>query len=260
MIFSDLTKLAPVFIFAAWTVITPALAQEQGGSKLSRGDLPVEAIEQIVHDYLLQNPEVISKAMEILEQRRRAAWAKQAKRVIDARGQELFNDPRSPVGGNPKGDVTVVEFFDYRCRYCRAVAPTVVNLEREDSQVRIVYKEFPILGPQSLLAAKAALASRAQGKYVALHGALMKAKGNFSEQRIIEIAAAAGLDTVRLRKDMRDSRIMASIEQNRALAQALGINGTPAFVIGNELVPGVMNLKSFKQRIARVRSERMRSE
>ena len=211
-------------------------------------------IERIIRDYLLRNPEVIREALQALENKQRAAEAERVKGVIAQRREEILRDPDSPVGGNPDGDATVVEFFDYRCGYCRAVAPTLATVAGEDPKLRIVYKEFPILGPPSLLAARAALASRGQGKYLAFHRALMGAEGDFTEARLLEVAASVGLDPTRLRKDMQDPKILATIQRNYALARSLGINATPSFVIGNEFVVGELNVLALKLRIAQARS------
>lgn len=232
----------------------PIWAGEAPGAKPSLADLPVETIEQIIRDYLLRNPEVIREAMQALEVKQRAAEAERVKGVIVQRREEIQRHPDSPVGGNPDGDVTVVEFFDYRCPYCRTVAPTLATVAGEDPKLRVVYKEFPILGPPSVLAARAALASREQGKYLALHRALMAAEGDFTEARLLEIAASVGLDTARLRKDMEDPKIIATIQRNYALARSLGINGTPSFVVGDELVVGELNAAALKLKIARARS------
>lgn len=197
-------------------------------------------VERIVRQYLLKNPEVIAEAIASLEQKREAAQTAAAHQALGQNQGPLYNDAEAPVGGNPQGDVTIVEFFDYRCGYCRKVHPAVENVLKKDAKVRIIYKEFPILGPPSVLAARAALASRAQGKYVAFHNALMSGGGSFSEAEILETAASVGLDSERLKKDMAAPEIEAILQKNFALAQALAIRGTPAFVVGKKLIPGAM--------------------
>ena len=249
------TRLMALGLIAlsAW-IGAPALAAESAGAPAPPGELPVAAIEQIIRDYLLRNPEVLREAMQALEAKQRTAETERVKGVIAQRREEILRDPDSPVGGNPDGDATVVEFFDYRCPYCRAVVPTLATAAGEDPKLRIVYKEFPILGPSSALAARAALASREQGKYLAFHRALMAAEGDFTEARILEIAASVGLDTARLRKDMEDPKIIATIQRNHALARSLGINATPSFVIGEALVVGGMEAATLKLWIAKARS------
>jgi protein-disulfide isomerase len=206
-----------------------------------------------VRDYLLNNPEVLLEAMEVLQERQRVAEAEIVQKAIVARRDEILNDPTAPVGGNEAGDVTLVEFFDYNCPYCRRVAPTVARLEKADPGLRVVYKEFPILGPGSDFAARAALASQRQGKYFAFHNALMQADGNVTEETVIEIAREVGLDTERLGADMQDPAIDAAIARNRQLASALGINGTPAFVIGDHIVPGAVDLATLQGLVVRAR-------
>ncbi len=218
------------------------------------GELSREAIERIVREYLLEHPEVIMEALQALEERQRTAQRQRASESLNARRSELVGDPATPVGGNPQGDVTVVEFFDYRCGYCKSVAPALKQLVKEDSKVRLVYKEFPILGPESILAARAALAAGGQGKYVALHDALMTASESLTLPVILTIAGQVGLDTARLQKDMESPAILAVIQRNHELAQALGINGTPAFVVGSELVPGAVDLAALKRLVDQARA------
>jgi protein-disulfide isomerase len=212
--------------------------------------------EQRVREYLLKNPEVIMEALQILQERQRAAEAENLKRTLAERSEEILNDPAAPTGGNPAGDVTVVEFFDYNCPYCRRVAPTVTELEEADPDLRLVYKEFPILGPGSQFAARAALASRSQGKYGPFHNALMQATEQVTEESVMEIAREVGLDIEQLRAEMQDPAIQAAIARNLHLADALGITGTPSFIIGDEVVPGAVDLRTLQSLIARARREK----
>jgi protein-disulfide isomerase len=213
-----------------------------------------EAIETVVREYLLRNPEVVAEAIRVLQARQEEAERQQATAAIQARRSELLEDPAAPVGGNPAGDVTVVEFFDYRCGYCRAMAPTLRELVAADPGVRIVYKEFPILGPDSLLAARAALAARAQGRYLPFHEALMAAKDPLTLPSILAVARGVGLDPGRLERDMEAPEIGQAIERNHALAQALGVNATPAFVVGAVAVRGAVDLATLREVVARGRA------
>lgn len=234
-------------LLAFGSPVVPAAEPEKAPSR--------QAIEEIVRDYILKHPEVLLESIRKMEERQREAQRQQARKAIAAHRSALLNDPGSPVGGNPRGNVTVVEFFDYRCPHCKRVVPTVKKLLQDDPNVRFVYKEFPILGEDSLLAAKAALASRAQGKYVAFHNALMAAKESLNEAQVMKIAAGVGLDGARLKADMNKPETLAVIKGNYALAQALGIEGTPAFVIGTELVPGAASLEVLKELVAKARSK-----
>ncbi|MBI4537564.1 MAG: DsbA family protein [candidate division NC10 bacterium] len=214
-----------------------------------------EAVEQIIHRYLLDHPEVIMESVRQFQERQRADERKRASATIATRQDDLLRDSASPVAGNPQGDVTVVEFFDYRCGYCKRVAPVLRQLMAEDPNVRVVFKEFPILSPESTLAAKAALAAHAQGKYLPFHDALMTSNSALSMPDILKIAAQLQLDTGKLQADMNKPEIQAALQKNHALAQAMGITGTPAFIIGPELVPGAIELPVFKELIAKARQQ-----
>jgi protein-disulfide isomerase len=213
----------------------------------------LEPFEQRVRDYLLSHPEVIMEALQVLQQRQRLAEAEELRQAIARRSDELLHDPAAPVGGNPSGDVTLVEFFDYNCTYCRRVAPTVAGLIAADSGLRVVYKEFPILGPGSTFAARAALAAREQERYAPFHGAMMDAEGTLDERRVLEIARAVGIDLAQLRQDMGNPAIEQAIARNLELAAALGITGTPSFVVGEQIVPGAVDRGTLAALIAQVR-------
>ena len=213
-----------------------------------------DAFGQQVRAYLLENPEVIIEAMQGLEERRRTAELNEIQTVIQSRAEELLNDPASPVGGNPVGDVTLVEFFDYNCQYCRRVGPVMIDAEADDSGLRIVYKEFPILGPNSTAAAKVALATHRQGRYDEFHKELMKAKGVADEASALKLAEELGLDMERLKEDMEAPEIQAAIDRNLALAQDLRISGTPTFIVGDQLLPGATDLGTLQAMIGRARA------
>ncbi len=230
--------LGAALLAAAVTV--SGCSREEEKTKAQSQPRSKEEIERIVRNYLLQNPEVLVESMRALEEKKEADRREKAKGAIGRRRAEIFHDPDSPVGGNPEGDVTIVEFFDYQCGFCRRVAPVVDKALERDPKLRIVYKEFPILGPNSSLAARAALASRGQGKYLPFHKALMRVEGALSESNLLRVAASVGLDTARLKEDMKSPDIEAAIKRNHALARALFIRGTPAFIIGDRLFPGAL--------------------
>jgi protein-disulfide isomerase len=246
---------ATAVLAGGWFAITADAQRGQVSPQVSTGAEEPDPFERRVREYLLKNPEVIMEALQILQERQRAAQAENLKRTIAERSEEILNDPAAPVGGNPAGDVTLVEFFDYNCPYCRRVAPTLAELEEADPALRLVYKEFPILGPGSQFAARAALASRRQGKYVAFHNALMQATEQVTEESVMEIARTVGLDTEHLRADMQDSAIHEAIARNLQLADALGITGTPSFILGEEIVPGAVDLRTLQSLITRARRE-----
>ena len=149
--------------------------------------------------------------------------------MLSDRHQEIFDDPATPVGGNPQGDVTIVEFFDYRCPYCKQVQPSLETLLDQDPKLRFVYKEMPVLGPSSVVAAHAALAARLQGKYDAFHNAMMAAKGQITDEVVYHVAGSVGLDVERLKRDMASPEVDQAVKANLALAEALDIRGTPGF-------------------------------
>lgn len=218
------------------------------GDSTDRADL-----ESQLRTYLLANPDVLIESVNGLQAREQAAENNELTAVISQRHDEIFNDPSSPVGANPNGDATLVEFFDYNCPYCRQATPMLDKLEQEDKGMRLVFKEYPILGPGSVFAARAALASRKQGKYLAFHKAMMAYEGRITEDSSLEVAANVGLDVERLKQDMADPAIDEIIKRNVALAQALRISGTPSFVVGKEIVRGLTDASSLKRLIASAR-------
>lgn len=213
-----------------------------------------EEVARIVRDTLLKSPEILVEAMRLLEERQKLEADAAARQAIADSKKELRDDPDSVVAGNPKGDVTVVEFFDYKCGYCKRAHPTVADLRKSDGKVRIVLKELPILGPESLIAARAAVAARKSDKYLKFHDALMTARGSLDEASVLQIAAEVGLDAKKLKADMAGSDVTAVLQRNRALAEKLGVNGTPAFVIGDNLVPGAIDLGAMKSLVAETRA------
>jgi len=235
----------------AWLVLDPGF---RGGAGTS-GEMAQDAFERRVRDYLLNHPEVIIESVQRLEARRRAAEETEAHSVLKSRADDVLRDPASPVGGNPQGDVTLVEFFDYNCGYCRQVAPVVDEAEKSDAGLRIVYKEFPILGPNSIFAARAALAAHRQGKYAPLHKALMKVRGNVDEASVMRVAGELGLDLARLKADMADAAIQSAIDRNLELARALRITGTPGFVVGNQILRGATDVATLRKLIDEARKK-----
>ena len=232
----------------------PAAAQEQS---LPGGFAPdqVQGIEQIVRDYLIQHPEVLIQSLTTYQENQRVAKEQRRQQaVVDSR-TALTEDPDTPVIGKPGADVTIVEFFDYRCQYCRRVVTAIRKLIEEDDKIRLVMKEFPILGPQSIQAARAALAAAKQSKYEEFHWALMTEPGDMSDPHIRQVARSVGVDVDRMMADMESSEIQAMIQRNNDLAQALQITGTPAFVIGETLVPGAVDRKTIERLVAQARAK-----
>lgn len=211
------------------------------------------ALGKSIREYLLANPEVLVEAMQELERRQDSQRDAVAQKGVQENQAELFRDPDSPIGGNPNGNVVIVDFNDYQCPYCKRAHQAVKSVLAADGNVKIVYKDLPILGEASRIAALAALASTRQGKHQALHDALMESNGKLDRDRIFEIAASVGLDRAQLEKDMQDPKLKQIIDRNLALASALGVRGTPAFVIGKQFVPGAVDAATLKQLIADAR-------
>ncbi len=189
------------------------------------------AIEKIVHDYLVGHPTVLIEATQALQMQQQKTMMTNAEAAIAKNGKELFNLPGSPVIGNPKGNVTLVEFFDYQCDVCQRMSPTVDALIAKNPQLRVVFKQWPIFGETSNFAAKAALASVKQGKFTAFYQGLITAKGRLDQGRILSIALKAGLNTDTLKKDMEDPALQKELDNNLKLAEAMRLVGTPAFII-----------------------------
>jgi len=210
-----------------------------------------DAVVQIMREYLLENPEFMLEVFAKLEENQAEQDRLAAENAISDNGDALFNDGYSYVYGNPDGDITIVEFFDYKCPYCKRAVADILAAADEDGNIRLVLKDFPILSDESTMAARAALAAISQNKYMELHIALMETQGSLDEARIMRIAEEAGLDVDRLRQDMEDPGIDAAIERTHELARLVGIDGTPAFVIGSQLVPGAVS----KERLLEVVEE-----
>lgn len=221
----------------------PALAQQTSFSPEQKKEL-----ENLVRDILVKNPQILVEAMQALERQQEERAAAGAKLAIKENAKEIFDDGVSYVAGNPKGDVTLVEFFDYRCGYCKQVQGPLLALLKEDSKLRVVLKELPVLGPDSMFAARAAIAAQEQkGKYLDFHNAMMAHRGQLPESEVFRLAGSVGLDIERLKKDMAAPKVSQVIERNLALAQKIGVDGTPGFVIGEQLIPGAIPLETMRQ-------------
>jgi protein-disulfide isomerase len=225
--------LKTLAIGSVLALTTPAVAAEFN-------DQQRQEIGEIVREYLLQNPELLRELSTALEQKERAAEDELRKTALAANANKVFRDDSHFVAGNPKGDVTMVEFFDYNCGWCKKSVPEVVRLIETDKNLRFVLVEFPIFGEGSEYAARAALAAKRQNKYWELHLSMLQHEGKIDSAVVDQLAEAQGLDMAQLKKDMEDPAIAAVISANQSLAQSLAINGTPAFIIDQMVVPGYM--------------------
>lgn len=214
-------------------------------------------IEQVVKDYLLSHPEVLIEVQSSLELKMAREEAERTKKLVAENAKELYRHPDAPVAGNPDGDITIVEFFDYNCGYCKRGFQNVLQLIETDPNVRVVFKELPILSKDSEEAAKIALAARAQGKYWEMHRALIESKGRVTEAFALDQAKKLGLDVAKLKVDKDGEPVKAELARVEALARKMNINGTPHFLVGNEGIGGAPEdlLELLTSKVAQLRKE-----
>lgn len=237
---------------ALLAVAAPQAVQAQDFNPTQRG-----SIETIVREYLIAHPEVLQEAMAELEKRQTAAEAEKHKAAVKEQAQKLFSSPYQVTLGNPNGNVTFVEFFDYNCGYCKRAMSDMLTLLKDDPKLKVVLKEFPVLGPGSLEAAQVAVAVRMQDKtgkkYLDFHQKLLGGRGQADRAHAIAAAKDAGLDMGRLEKDMVSPEVKATIEEDMKLAEALGLNGTPSYVIGSDVIVGAIGLPGLQEKINNAR-------
>ncbi len=215
------------------------------------------AFRSEIRAYLLENPEVLMEAIAVLESRQNAAEQEAAMMAVAANSEALFNSAFDYVGGNPDGDIVMVEFLDYRCSFCRRAHPEVAELVESDGNIRVIVKEFPILGEQSVLASQFAIATRialGDEAYALVSDALMTMRSDVTEPALAALAQDNGLDPAPILAAMDDPLVAQTIEYNRALAQRLGISGTPSFVFEDQLVPGYVPLDGMIEIVANLRA------
>lgn len=238
---------AALVLFAA----VPARAQEAADAK--RGEF-----ERMLKDYLTEHPEAIQDALDTLAARKAAAKAEQQKATIKTNGGELFSSPRQVTLGNRRGDVTLVEFFDYNCGFCKRALADLIALMKSDSKLKVVLKEYPILGPDSVEAARVAVAVRMQDAggagYLEFHRKLLENRGHNDKARALAAAEEVGLDMERLERDMASSEVTKSIDESMRLGKALAINGTPSYVVGDRVIVGARGQQVLKDDVAAARN------
>ena len=233
---------------ALLAIAVPQASRADEFSASQRGEL-----ERIVREYLVAHPEVIQEAMTELEKRQTAADAEKHKAAVKQYSEALFTSPRQVVLGNPNGNVTFVEFFDYNCGYCKRAMDDMLTLLKDDPKLKVVLKEFPVLGPGSVEAAQVAVAVRMQDKtgkkYLEFHQKLLGGRGQADKARALTVAKDIGLDMGRLDKDLASPEVKATLQESFKLAEALGLNGTPSYVIGDNVVVGAVGLESLKEKV-----------
>jgi protein-disulfide isomerase len=210
-------------------------------------------IETIVREYLIAHPEVLQEAMSELEKRQSAAESEKHKAAVKDHAQVLFSSPRQVNLGNPQGNVTFVEFFDYNCGYCKRAMSDMLTLMKDDPKLKVVLKEFPVLGPGSVEAAQVAVAVRMQDKtgkkYIEFHQKLLGGRGQADKAHALAVAKDVGMNMAQLEKDMASPEVKSTLEENFKLAEALGLNGTPSYVIGSDVVVGAIGLPGLEEKI-----------
>lgn len=231
-------------LFAAFLILIAAPVAAQNLSTEDKA-----AINAQIRAYILDNPEIIVEAMQVLEQREQLAQANADRELLASMRGELEDDGYSLVAGNPDGDVTLIEFLDYRCGYCKQAHDGVKALLASDPNIKFVVKEFPILGAESTFAARAAMASLEQGAdaYLSFNDAMMRHRGDLDQHTVMRIAGEAGVDQAKLAEDIQNPQIAANIRETYGLARRLDISGTPAFIIGDTIVRGYLPYDALKE-------------
>ncbi len=247
-------NLRPLALAAALTAaaIMPVAAQDFSSAQRSE-------IEKIIKDYLVKNPEVLQEAMAELEKKQQLAETEKARSAIKNHTEALFNSPRQVTLGNPQGDVTFVEFFDYNCGYCKRALTDMMELMSKDPKLKVVLKEFPVLGPSSVEVAQVGVAVRMQDKtgkkYLEFHQKLLTGRGQVDKAKAMAAAKEIGLDMPRLERDLKSDEIGKTLQESMQLAEALGLNGTPSYVINNDVVIGAVGLAALSQKIQAARKQ-----
>src|SRR6516165_2721167 len=239
-------------LFALTICAMPPAVSAQSFSDGQRGE-----IESIIRNYLIAHPEVLEDAMAELNKRQAAAEAEKHEASVAQNSEAIFNSPRGVVLGNKDGDVGFVEFFDYNCGYCKRAMADMLDLLKTDPKLKVVLKEFPVLSQGSVEAAQVAVAVRMQDptgkKYLDFHQKLLGGRGQADKAHALPAAKEAGLDVAKIEKDMANPEVRATIEENFKLAEAMGMNGTPSYVIGQQVVIGAIGLDGLKEKVGLAR-------
>ncbi len=231
------TATAPTLPVATAGVTAPASpTSPAAGASFSAQQR--KELETIIKNYLVTNPEIFLEVQTALETKMEKEQSEKLKVAITENAAEIYRDPKADIAGNPNGDITVVEFFDYNCGYCKRGLHDIVKLVESDPNVRVVFKELPILSKGSEEASRIAIAAGKQGKYWEVHRAMLETKGMLNETTGLQIATKLGLDIDKLKKDMASPEVEAEIKKSEALAKKMGVNGTPHFLVGDRAIPG----------------------
>jgi protein-disulfide isomerase len=257
-----ISTLRTTIPFAAMMLLSPLAAAQTPATQIPEAPPPTAGsfssdqqleIESIVKNYLVQHPEAVQDALDALEKRQKQADADKVRATIVQNKATIFNSTHQVVLGNPQGNVTMVEFFDYNCGYCKRALPDMLDLLKTDTDLKFVLKEFPVLGEGSVEAAHVAVAARMQDssgkKYIEFHQKLLGGRGPADKARALAVAKEVGFDMARIEKDMDSDEVKKTIDEDMKLADALGVNGTPSYVVGNEVVVGAVGIDELKAKL-----------
>lgn len=236
-------------------LVAAALAEREAARPQSHAQLDPDVLNPLIEDYLLSNPRILQRVSAALEAEIKTAEAEQARESISAFQDEIYADPDHVVLGNPDGDVTLVEMFDYNCGYCRQAVPDLATLLADDPNLKVILKEFPILSQGSMDAARIAVAVAQSGEdYWAFHQKLFTARGQVTGETALAAAQDLGMSRVNLELQASSASVDDVINRSYAIARGLGVSGTPAYIIGNEIIPGAVGIDALRQRIANMRA------
>jgi protein-disulfide isomerase len=244
--------LAALFVTSGLVLTASPVAAQDSGALTPK---QAEAVRKVVRDYLMEHPEVLAESLEALREKMRAQAEADAHKMLEARKDDVYRSADDPVAGNLKGDITIVQFFDYNCGFCKQTYDSLWEAVKADGKVRVVFKEYPILGPDSVFAARVALVAKAQGqaKYDELHRALMKFRGRLDEKTVLRIASEQGFNAEQLKKDVANPDIDRQLSKVFDLARSLDIGGTPTFIIGERILSSAFDQTTFRQLIDNAR-------
>ena len=235
----------------AFLALSLPMVQAQGISPQERA-----RVESIIRDYLLKNPEILHEVMAELEKKQASAQEAARRSILVEQRDALFRPANEIVLGNPNGDITLVEFFDYNCGYCKRALSDLGELIKSDSKLRVVLLDYPVLGPGSVEASQVAVAAKQQltpAKFLDFHTRLLMGRGQANKARALEVAREVGLDLARLEKDMADPKVQQTLQNTAAIGEKLKITGTPSYVVGTDVVEGAVGAASLREAVAQAR-------
>lgn len=247
------TEIMLTIFFIFFFLTNSSLLEAQSADTFTKAEKA--EISNLVRQYIKRNPEIILEALEDIQKREEIQKGKEQRIQLKLNEKFIERDIDDPILGNPDGKIVITEFFDYQCGYCKRMLKILLDISKNNNDVKIILKEYPILGPVSTLAAQVALAAKKQNKYAEIHAALMQLRGRLSEPAVFQIAKEVGLTTEQLREDMMDPKILKHLTRTRELGKQLMIRGTPAFIINDTISPGALTKYQLLELIADARQK-----